>query len=193
MLPISRQLSLDREQPGVASNPRLRACTWTRVPGANSHTAPMLARVSVLCFLSTLSVAPKPARGVVKSRQTQVCTHPSPEVMLPHPQRVVSRSLDSHSSWGPPSGCAPSQPVRPGSSSPNISAPGFPTSQVPVSAVREHLAQRECSAYTRPPPNAPPNTYTHTHTAGAQLPPSSPVCLLSSPAASAPLNDSPLP
>lgn len=58
MLPISRQLSLDRELPGVASNPRLYACTWTRVPGANSHTAPTLARVSVLYFLSTLSLWP---------------------------------------------------------------------------------------------------------------------------------------
>lgn len=182
VLPISPQLRLDREQPGVASNPHVCVCAWTRVPGAKSHTAPTLARVSVLCFLSTLFVAPKPARGVVKRRQTQRCVHT-------HPQRAVSRSLDSHSSWGPRSGCAPYQPVRPGSSSPNISAPGFPTSQVPVSVETKHLAQRERSTYTHPPPNAPPNT----HTAGARLPPSSPVCLLSSPAASASMSDSPLP
>ena len=153
--------------------------------GTNGDTVPTWARPRATPFTYALLVAPTPARGVVKMIQTHG-PHPQRGDAAPSLKGSAHQSLGSRSAWGPHYGCAPYQPVRPGSSSPNLSAHSLPISRVPVSITRQSTwCRRSAHPHAHPPPNPHPPTHTHTHThthagtrartARTQLPPSSPL------------------
>ena len=171
--------------------------TWTCVPGTN--ITQHLHWPESLCNAvqgHALFVAPTSARGVVQRIQTHG-PH-SQRRCCPIPKGWYSLEPGELQLLGSPVWLCPLPAHETWVKFTKHLGTWFPISQVPVTVETKHPAQRECSTDIHPPPNPPPNTHTHTHThthtAGTQLPPSSPVCLLlSSPAASAPLNDSPLP
>ena len=110
VLPISRQLSLKTELPGVASNPRLCRYTRTCVPGTNSHTVHTLASLCAMLFKATLFLWPQHQLGEWFKEYRRMGPTPRGDA-APSPKGGIHRSLESHGSWGPPFGCAPHQPV----------------------------------------------------------------------------------